>query len=144
VWRAHLSSFRRRRSVTLNEATTRLLAADHGVSAIDPLYHPRVVAALAATSPVIGYRDRTAAYSDLVGDLLPEAILRRRSKAFFNGVIVTEAERAFARSWDGTGMDTSLVDPARLAAEWQIEHPGIGALALLQVAFLGSPAPLGR
>jgi asparagine synthase (glutamine-hydrolysing) len=142
VWRAHLSSFRRRRSVTLNEATTRLLAGDHGVTAIDPLYHPRVVAALAASSPVIGYRDRTAAYTDLVGDLLPEAILRRRSKAFFNGVIVTAAERQFARTWDGTGVDTSLVDPARLAAEWQIEHPGIGALALLQVAFLRSHADL--
>jgi hypothetical protein len=103
-----------------------------------------VVAALAATPPIVGYRDRTAAYTDLVGDLLPAAILDRRSKAWFNGVIVTAEERAFARSWDGTGFDGTLVDPARLAAEWEVEHPAIGALALLQVAFLQSAPPPGR
>jgi asparagine synthase (glutamine-hydrolysing) len=144
TWRGHLASLRRRRSVRLNESTTGLLAADHGVTAIDPLYHPRVVAALARTSRVVGYRDRTAAYTDLLGDLLPASILRRRTKAWFNGALITKAERQFARSWDGRGLDTTLVDPARLVAEWHEEHPAVGAVALLQLAWVETVAASGR
>jgi asparagine synthase (glutamine-hydrolysing) len=136
TWRGHLTWFRRRRSVRMNQLTTALLAGDHGVTAVDALYDPRVIAALARTSGVVGYRDRTDAYTRLFGDLLPSSILRRRTKAWFNGVFVTPTERRFAHSWDGDGLDPVLVDSDRLVAEWQKEYPGVGAVALLQLAWL--------
>ena len=81
---------------------------------------------------------RTAAMRSLFGDLLPDAILARRSKAYFNRAFMGEETRAFAQRWDGSGLDHDLVDPELLRAEWLSDFPSAISTPLLQAAWLGS------
>jgi asparagine synthase (glutamine-hydrolysing) len=50
----------------------------------------------------------------LFGDDLPADVVRRTTKANFTLAYFRGATRAFARRWDGRGLDEELVDPERL------------------------------
>jgi asparagine synthase (glutamine-hydrolysing) len=75
----------------------------------------------------------------LFADLLPEALLTRRSKAHFDEAFVSEYSRDFGSGWTGAGVDSALVDAERLAAEWRSERPDARSLLLMQAAWLSSP-----
>ena len=70
------------------------------------------------------------------GDLLPAPVLERSSKATFNRVAFGPRCRAFVDSWDGAGVDRSVVDPDRLRATWQEEQVHALSFALLQSVWL--------
>lgn len=72
----------------------------------------------------------------LFGDLLPEAVTRRRDKASPVGVFFGRESRRFADSWDGSGIEPALVDPDALRATWLEPVPDERAALLLQSAWL--------
>lgn len=111
-------------------------AADVGVNMRHPLADPHFVAALAREGGRWGFRGRTHVFRHLVGDLLPEAVVSRSTKAHFNGTRWGHRERDFARTWDGSGVDPELVDPAALRAEWMKESPSPAATFLIHAAWL--------
>jgi len=98
--------------------------------------HPRFLSAYARHGTVVGPLTRSAAMRELFGHLLPDDVLRRRTKAAFNTTLFGEHSRGFADRWDGRGVDTALVYPAGLAATWREKVPDGRTFALLQSVWL--------
>ncbi len=115
-----------------------LVAREHDVVYSHPFADPRVVRALAAEGGVWGYAGRTDVFRRLFGDLLPDDVLARTTKARFNATRWGERERDFARDWDGSGVDHDLVDPEVLRTAWLSPAPPFAAELLLQAAWLAT------
>lgn len=114
------------------------LATEHGLTLHEPLLDPLFVRTLARTIGTWGYPSRTDAMRELFGDLLPDAVVARRTKAYFNRAFMGEETRAFAESWDGTGLDPEVVDLEVLRDEWLSEFPSAISTPLLHAAWLAA------
>jgi asparagine synthase (glutamine-hydrolysing) len=110
------------------------------VRVVHPLFEPEVLRALAQEGGAAGFGDRTAALHHLFGDVLPPAVIERRSKAVFGGVVWHESSRQFAREWDGSGCDEALVVPEILRAAWRAEVPMFASWTMLHAAWLATRA----
>ena len=128
----------RSRMLQSNLAGKRALGADADVLVASPFAAPEVLAACAAAGGPVGLGSRDRALAGSAGDLLPPALLARRSKASFDGAFWTARACAFAAAWDGRGVDPALVDVAGLRAEWARERPDPHSFALLQQAWLAA------
>jgi asparagine synthase (glutamine-hydrolysing) len=126
----------RRRASVVASQNYRLLAAEFGVNLVQPLLDPEFVDALAIAAGPLGFASRTEAMRRLAGDLLPEAVLARATKAYFNRAFLGESTREFARAWDGSTLDLDLVDPELLRQEWLSKFPSATSGLLLQAAWL--------
>ncbi len=109
-----------------------------------PLANTRFLAALAALPRRARFADRTTAMRAVFGDLLPDAILARETKASFDGAFWNRHSRAFAASWNGEAADPALVDADALRAEWAQERPDARTFTLLQAAWLERARASGR
>ncbi|WP_454043032.1 asparagine synthase-related protein [Cellulosimicrobium sp. Marseille-Q8652] len=118
-----------------------VLARERGVTYVHPLLDPRFVGALAADGGAWGFAGRTDVLRRLAADLLPDAVLARTSKAWFNETRWGPDERHFARTWDGSGVDADLVDHDLLRAAWASPVPPAAAELLLHAAWLGARGP---
>jgi asparagine synthase (glutamine-hydrolysing) len=114
------------------------LADEAGTQVVHPFLDPSVVGAMAGHFGRRGPGDRSTAMGTLFSDLLPEPVLTRRSKAYFDEAFIGDHSRRFVAQWDGRGVDESLVDPDRLAEVWRSEHPDPRSLLLMQAAWLSS------
>jgi len=121
-----------------------ILAADRDVELIHPFHDARFLAALAALPPRARPGSRTEAMRMLVGDLLPEPVLSRSTKARFDDVFWTEHARALVAEWDGEGVDEEIVDIDRLRAEWSSPRPEAHTFTLLQSVWLTRARAAGR
>lgn len=137
-WDASVRWLRRRRSSTVMAANHRALATEHDVSILDPLAHDAFLSALAAWGGRWGTSGRTTALRALVGDLLPDSVLDRRSKALFNSAYFGPESREFARTWDGTGFDPGIVNAEALRREWLSPSPSAMSTPLLHSAWLST------
>lgn len=135
-WEHWLARLARHRSLAVGLSTLDVYAQDVGSHAAHPLLDPRFLAALARDGGRTGFGDRTAMMRTLFSHVLPEAILARERKARPGGGFWRGRSRAFADSWDGTGIDEEMVDPLALRAIWRSTRPPLGAIALLQQAWL--------
>lgn len=115
-----------------------VLAAEHGLALGEPLLAPAFVRSLARTAGTWGYVSRTAAMREIVGDLLPEVIVDRRSKAYFNRAFMGDETRTFAETWDGSGVDAELIDADVLREEWLSDFPSAISTPLLHAAWLAT------
>lgn len=95
-----------------------LLGAMHDVVVGSPLADPLVLAAIAREGGRAGFASRTGAMRHLVGDLLPEMLIRRTSKATFRGPFWNRHSATFAAAWDGSGVDRDIVDLDALRRHW--------------------------
>jgi asparagine synthase (glutamine-hydrolysing) len=68
--------------------------------------------------------------------VLPVELLERTTKACFDTAFWTDRSREFAASWDGAGIDPSIVDPERLRDEWSGPEPDAHTYLLLQALWL--------
>lgn len=137
-WRGALGLWWRSRSRTVLAASMDSLASGAGAQIVHPFLEKRVVAAVAGQFGAAGPADRSSALGALFGDVLPEAVLSRRSKAFFDDAFISDHTRAFVRGWTGAGVDPSLVDLERLGEVWRADHPDPRSILLLQAAWLAS------
>jgi asparagine synthase (glutamine-hydrolysing) len=113
-------------------------AAHHGAAVLHPLLDRRFLAAVARAGGRAGFANRTEALRALTGALLPERTITRRSKADFTWAFWGPESRRFAETWDGTGLDPSLVRAHRLRAAWLAPKPDFRSASLLQTAWLAS------
>jgi asparagine synthase (glutamine-hydrolysing) len=120
-----------------------LLADPHDAQVVHPLADRRFLASLAHHGGAAGYGDRTAATRALFGDLLPDDVLERRTKAEFGFAMWGPEALAFAGSWDGSGVDPELVDAGALREAWAEPNPAFAAATLLQGAWLATRTPEG-
>ena len=86
----------------------------------------------------LGPGDRTASLRALVPDLLPDEMLTRTSKAYFNNCYMARHTSEFAAGWDGSGVDSELVDADVLRSHWLGEQQHFFTAALLQQAWLAN------
>jgi asparagine synthase (glutamine-hydrolysing) len=114
------------------------LGAAFGARFVNPFLGSDFVDAVARDGGLLGYTGRTEAMTRLFGDLLPEAVLARPTKASFNSAHHGDATRAFARNWDGSGVDADLVDIDVLRSLWLDKRVHAGTTALLQTAWLAA------
>lgn len=109
-----------------------------GLRPLNPLEEPRFIAALMRRGGSIGLGDRTDMMRALFGDLLPDKVLSRTSKAYFNETRWMAAERSFATDWDGAGVDAEYNDHELLRREWLSETPFTLSALHLHAAWLAS------
>ncbi|HET8643288.1 MAG TPA: asparagine synthase-related protein [Pseudonocardiaceae bacterium] len=124
------------RAVMIGNRTRARIAADNACELVEPLGDPGFVASYAAFGDRWGGLTRGAGTRLLAGGLLPEPVIARRQKAHFNASRFGPLSREFARTWDGGGLDTSLVDPVALRAAWLADVPPAATAMLLQQAWL--------
>jgi asparagine synthase (glutamine-hydrolysing) len=137
-WDDRVAYYARWRLLRVAAHSLDAIAAAHDAVAVNPLLAPRFLAALARAGGGSGFADRGTAMSALFGGLLPPAVIDRSTKAEFGAAIWRTGARAFARAWDGTGVDRELVDEGRLRAAWQATSPLFGSATLLHAAWLNS------
>ncbi|MHA6784813.1 asparagine synthase-related protein [Pseudonocardia saturnea] len=126
------------RAVAVGTATRTALAAGAGAALVEPLADPAVVTSYAAHGGPLGGMGRAAGTRLLAAGALPDAVLERRDKAWFNASRFGAPTRAFARRWRGDGVDPALVDVAALRVEWLSGEPSGATALLLQQAWLAS------
>lgn len=135
---ARLGFTLRARYIASGTAGMSLLAADHDVLLAHPLLSPELWAAVARDAAPLGFAGRTEGMRRLFGEVLPEEVCNRASKANFNEAFWTERTRAFVRRWDGRGVPEQWVEPAALAEHWSRERPAANSFSLLQSVWLAS------
>lgn len=121
-------------------ALTASIAAACGedVQVAHPFMEPTFLGAVAGALWRTGFPSRAAAMDLLFGEALPQAVRQRSSKAAFFAPFVNRHSRAFIRSWDGTGVDETLVDVQALRACWDEARVDARSYALLQSAWLAA------
>lgn len=134
AWHRRLSWLAGRRQALLATHALGALASDVDVRVSHPLISPLGLAGLARTGAWRGWPDRTTALRDLFGDLLPDVVLSRTSKAVFGAPLVGAATRDFAARWSGRGV--ALVEPDVLRAEWLSPQPVFQSMTALHAAWL--------
>lgn len=127
-----------RRILRVGEHNRAVLAAAHEVDRVSPLLEPEFVHAVARDGGFLGRGVRDSVVEHVAGDLLPPALVQRRSKAIFNRAYVGERSREFAQRWNGLGVDPDLVDPCALRAAWLEDTPHFMTALLLQQAWLAT------
>ena len=115
------------------------LASDYDVELAHLLSDIRFVGSLRPIAGRLGFRSRADIMLRLFGDLLPEAILRRVDKAYFNASLFREPSRRFAVEWDAAWTLRDLVDPDSLRSTWRSELPHAGLITPLQAAWREAP-----
>jgi hypothetical protein len=135
-WSRWVDWFSRRRSVCASQWSLSLLAADADTVLVHPLLDPRFLVAIARTGGRVGLGDRTAAMRAMFGEVLPDDLLSRPTKAEFGEAFWGRATREFAARWNGLGVDPDLVDPTALKLEWLKPRPHDDSAMLLHAAWL--------
>jgi Asparagine synthase len=135
-WRADLEIYLSSRFREVAADTFRRFADDAGTMLVEPFFDPRYVRAVGYHAPREGFRSRAEAMQAHFGEMLPDAVIRRADKAVFTEVSAGAGSRAFAESWDGSGIDPSLADPDEVRAAWKSERPSMHSLTMLQAGFL--------
>ena len=125
-----------RRAVALTQQTLEGLCGLAGASFTAPFLDERFLRTLAAWGGWLGRGGRTEAMTALFSDLLPGAVLGRETKASFGGVFWGPASRHFAETWDGSGLNDSIVDAEALRRAWLAPLPVYGSALPLHAAWL--------
>ena len=126
------------RYLELQQGIAGALTGDTDVALLEPFFEPRFFRALLAETPAAGFPNRGAAMGHFFGDLLPPEIVHRTSKAVFTESFWGPDSQGFARRWDGTGLDASLVHPDALRRQWLLPKPDMRSATALQAAWLAS------
>jgi asparagine synthase (glutamine-hydrolysing) len=112
------------------------LGSYHDVEVVHPFVEGRVLDALGTVGGFAGLGDRTGLMRHVFGDLLPDELIERRTKASFTDPLWTGTAKAFAQEWSGKGVDETLVDPEALRRHWLGEPRNLVSTPLLQAAWL--------
>ena len=136
TWERRVDWYARQRWLGVAQHATELIAADHDAVLVDPLLDRRFLAALGRAAPRWGLGNRTQIMAALFGELLPRAVIERRDKVLFTLAFWGEESRAFSGSWNGEGVEGTLVDKEGLKRAWGADVPDARTAPLLQAAWL--------
>ena len=109
-----------------------------GARLVSPFMEPAFIDAAAHRMGPAGYASRSEAIEQMLGaGVLPEVHRHRRSKATFDLVFFNRYSREFIDGWDGTGLDSDVVDAAASRVEWQRKpRPDARCYSLVKAAWL--------
>jgi hypothetical protein len=139
-WDRSLTHWHRSRAFSAVSGLIGLYAERFDVQVTNPLLDPAVLAELRRIGGATGFGSRTAAMKRLFGGLLPAQVLARETKAGFNRAVFGPAVRAFAREWDGIGVDERWVDVEALRDAWLSPTPDFRSIILLHQAWSSTQA----
>ena len=126
------------RYLELQQGIVAALTHDADVDLVEPFFEPRFLQALHAGTPEAGFRNRNAAMEHFFGDLLPQALAQRTTKAVFTESFWGADSREFAKRWNGSGLDPSIVDIEVLRNHWLLPKPDMRSATAIQAAWLAS------
>ena len=109
-----LDALWRLRDVRVLVDRNRVAAAESGARLLMPFLEPTVLGALGRRWGRAHPPSRAAGLEDLVGDLLPELVLTRVSKADYTSAFLGAQSFAWLEGWDGSGVDDAIVDGRRV------------------------------
>jgi asparagine synthetase B (glutamine-hydrolysing) len=141
-WSRSVERFAHARSFAALRRGQDLVAAANGARIEHPFLAPEVLAAAAVAGGRLGLGGRTAAMRLLVGDLLPEELVSRRTKASFGDALWTHVARAAAcadETLDAVRVDhelAHLLDLDGLRRTWRQPQPPHMTTSLLQAAVM--------
>lgn len=135
-WHRYLAWAFARRAWDKAQHTLAAIGDAEGCQIVHPLADPALLASLATAWPRTGPADRTDVMQAVVGDLLPQAVVERETKAVLASVFVGPRSRAFIEQWDGSGVDGEWIDAERLRTVWLRRYPYVGSFNLLHQAWL--------
>lgn len=135
-WDRSVRSVLGSRAAVLGSLTRSSIISGYDCTLVEPFQSPEFVAAYARFGGRWRGLTRDAGTRLLSGGLLPEELVRRSSKAYFNGSRFGPASLAFARGWNGDGVDDELVDSRALREAWLADVPPASTAMLLQQAWL--------
>ena len=98
------------------------LGADYEVDVVHPYLDPGFVGSIAARIGRVGPESRTEVMESVYGDLLPPELLRRGTKASFDGVFWTSLAQESSQSLP-VDLLPDLVDRAALLEFWRSDQP---------------------
>jgi hypothetical protein len=124
------------RKRTEGARTYRVLGEDSDVAIVHPLLDPMFVSTLRNEAGTFGFCCRGCAMSAIFGDLLPPAVLYRRSKADFTQTLFHETTRAFMSTFAGPHPLEGTVRTDALLREASRPDPHPGIVLLVQHAWL--------
>ena len=139
-WGGHARWVRRLRYLRIGLASLDALAADDDVQLVHPLLDRALTQSLIALPRRRRFHDRTTGMKIVFGTLLPTEVFARSTKASFDAAFWNHHSRAFAESWDGSGIDGELVDAEALQREWTSDAPDPRSFTLVQSAWLAGRA----
>ena len=133
----------RRRYFQICRRNFDVVGAHHDVRVVHPFVEAEVLQAL-PQGRYAGMGGRRNILEALFGDLLPQALLDRSTKATFNDPIWTATAIDFARAWSGRGLDPRFVDPEAVRRAWLSDDRTAMATTMLQAAWLADHGAPGR
>ena len=122
----------------LSRSIVAALATDASAFLVEPFFDPRFHRVLLEDSRKTSFPRRNAAMAHYFGDLLPPEMAQRTTKAVFTESAWGPDSRDFARRWDGSGLDASLVYPDVLREQWQLPKPDMRSATAIQAAWLAA------
>lgn len=111
-------------------------ACGDDVTVEHPFMDPAFLSAVAGALWRLGFPSRAAAMDLLFAEALPQGVRHRSDKAAFYAPFVNRYSRAFIDSWDGTGVDDTLVNASALRACWNQDRVDARSYPLLQATWL--------
>lgn len=135
-----LARFTGSRARLLGLATLDTIAHSRGAATAHPFATPQFLAALAVRHGTAGPRSRSEGMADLFADVLPDDVLRRSTKAIFNDAFWGPTTQTFVRTWNGKGLDKSLVDVSALRRAWAGNDSDYRGFLLLHSAWTATRA----
>jgi hypothetical protein len=101
-----------------------------------PFWDPVFMRSLGVWAGRFGRGTRTPLMAALFSGLLPEAYLRRETKARFTRAYFGRTTRRFAESWTGEVPDLPKIDAEVLRQTWLSDLPPTTSAVLLQANWL--------
>lgn len=132
---ARVRWYHRSRYLGALRGTTELFAAERDVAVVRPLVDPTFLSALAQALGATGFKGRSATMDWLFGELLPQEVINRKTKASFPHYW-GDASRTLAADWDGEGLDNRFVDRDALRRVWSSDRVDHRSALLIQSLWL--------
>lgn len=137
-WNHAVLRVARRRAARVSATNLQQLCGEADVTYHEPLLDSAFLKPLARAGGMRGWASRTDVMRYLFEDVLTERICTRLDKADLSAEIVGATTRDFLATWDGTGVDSELVDVDSFRALATRPNPPFTALLLVQAAWLAT------
>lgn len=136
-WKSEVRRKLDTRALSVSIMTRDRIAGLFGSTPVDPFLDPRFIESWCSYIGYFGV-SRNQSMRILSDGLLPDSVIEREGKAFFNRSRFGEDTKNFTTNWDGAGLDLPEVDVGLLREAWKQNLVTLQSAILLQHAWLQS------
>lgn len=138
IWSRRVGWWFKRRYLAIARGTLDAVCGLRGVKVAHPLLDRGFLASVATAGGMRGFASRADAMREMFSGLVPDSIIERDHKAFFDQTFWGPHSRDFADRWRGEGLSAEIVDPDALREEWTKPEPDFRSATPLQRAWLAA------